>query len=432
MLRIVSGHRQRHCDQHVLNLESLAVVIDLLIWLMQLHVPVHRLLPLSTVALAIEAPVMTGQQAIGVLVGVDPRRCHPGRFEHRDRLVLHAEQGKRLRLVSFRIEEQRIARAGWAAELLLEAADLRLEHRHLALIEPDCLTVASDDLRVAKLEGQADQLRSRRAMPPAVLRPDLLAESRQAEQMTKHGIRVQPAVRRHQEHIGDRHQRRVIVQPERPRDRPLPRLRQILIVPCHQSRIQRRQEHHRAGTDIDPRAAQHAEPFPQRIDRRTIIRHPDLSASPQLALRGDLSRCLIVVRGGLVDQWQDELHDKFGLRFEILTADLVSATPPSESPFAEHPRLIARMDQLARNDALLEHLRGTDWDVVIVDEAHRMAAHYFGGELKTTRRYQLGQLLGGVARHLLLMTATPHAGKEEDFQLFLALLDPDRYEGRYR
>jgi superfamily II DNA or RNA helicase len=152
----------------------------------------------------------------------------------------------------------------------------------------------------------------------------------------------------------------------------------------------------------------------------------------ELALRGDLSRCLIVVPGGLVDQWQDELHDKFGLRFEILTADLVSATPPSENPFTEHPRLIARMDQLARNDSLLDHLRGTDWDVVVVDEAHRMAAHYFGGELKTTRRYQLGQLLGAVARHLLLMTATPHAGKEEDFQLFLALLDPDRYEGRYR
>jgi len=152
----------------------------------------------------------------------------------------------------------------------------------------------------------------------------------------------------------------------------------------------------------------------------------------ELALRGDLRRCLIVVPGGLVDQWQDELHDKFGLRFEILTADLVNATPPSENPFAEHLRLIARMDQLARNDALLNHLRATDWDVVVVDEAHRMAAHYFGGELKTTRRYQLGQLLGGVARHLLLMTATPHAGKEEDFQLFLALLDPDRYEGRYR
>jgi len=152
----------------------------------------------------------------------------------------------------------------------------------------------------------------------------------------------------------------------------------------------------------------------------------------ELTLRGDLARCLIVVPGGLVDQWQDELHDKFGLRFEILTADLVTATPPSENPFADHPRLIARMDHLARNDALQAHLERTDWDVIVVDEAHRMAAHYFGAELKTTKRYQLGQLLGKITRHLLLMTATPHAGKEEDFQLFLALLDPDRFEGRYR
>ena len=53
-----------------------------------------------------------------------------------------------------------------------------------------------------------------------------------------------------------------------------------------------------------------------------------------------------------------------------------------------------------------------------------MSAHYFGGKLEKTKRYQLGELLGGITRHLLLMTATPHSGKEEDFQLFLALLDP--------
>jgi superfamily II DNA or RNA helicase len=152
----------------------------------------------------------------------------------------------------------------------------------------------------------------------------------------------------------------------------------------------------------------------------------------ELTLRGDLQRCLIVVPGGLVDQWQDELHDKLGLRFDIFTADLVAATPPSENPFLEHPRLIVRMDQVARSDQLLAHLGRTEWDVVVVDEAHKMAAHYFGAELKTTKRYQLGQLLGGITRHLLLMTATPHSGKEEDFQAFLALLDPDRFEGRYR
>lgn len=61
-----------------------------------------------------------------------------------------------------------------------------------------------------------------------------------------------------------------------------------------------------------------------------------------------------------------------------------------------------------------------------------MSAHYYGGELQTTKRYEVGRLLGRVSRHLLLMTATPHAGKEEDFQLFLALLDSDRFEGRYR
>uniref|UniRef100_UPI002AD4796D helicase-related protein n=1 Tax=unclassified Frankia TaxID=2632575 RepID=UPI002AD4796D len=55
-----------------------------------------------------------------------------------------------------------------------------------------------------------------------------------------------------------------------------------------------------------------------------------------------------------------------------------------------------------------------------------------GYGVKTTRRYQLGELLGKVSRHLLLMTATPHAGKQEDFQLFLALLDGDRFEGRFR
>ncbi|RPK49465.1 RNA polymerase-associated protein RapA [Streptomyces sp. ADI91-18] len=151
----------------------------------------------------------------------------------------------------------------------------------------------------------------------------------------------------------------------------------------------------------------------------------------ELLLRGDLDRCLIVAPGSLVEQWQDELLEKFGLRFELLTRSLVDSTPDT-SVFENHPRLIARMDQLSRSDELLEQLRHTDWDLVVVDEAHRMSAHWFGNELKTTRRYQLGQLLGSIARHFLLMTATPHAGKEDDFQLFLALLDSDRFEGKYR
>ncbi|PWU52347.1 helicase [Micromonospora sp. S4605] len=151
----------------------------------------------------------------------------------------------------------------------------------------------------------------------------------------------------------------------------------------------------------------------------------------ELMLRGDLARCLVVAPGALVDQWQEELLDKFGLRFELLTRGMVDATLDG-SVFEHHPLLIARMDQLSRADDIKERLEETDWDLVVVDEAHRMSAHYFGSELKTTKRYELGRLLGRVARHFLLMTATPHAGKEEDFQLFMALLDADRFEGRYR
>ena len=151
----------------------------------------------------------------------------------------------------------------------------------------------------------------------------------------------------------------------------------------------------------------------------------------ELILREDVKRCLVVAPGGLVEQWQDELYLKFGLAFEILTPQF-SETVFGTSAFEQHPLLIARMDQLARNEDLLAELAKSEWDLVIVDEAHRMGAHYFGGKLEKTKRFQLGEMLGEITRHLLLMTATPHSGKEEDFQLFLTLLDRDRFEGKYQ
>ena len=93
---------------------------------------------------------------------------------------------------------------------------------------------------------------------------------------------------------------------------------------------------------------------------------------------------------------------------------------------------MAKMDQVSRPEELTAALERTDLDLVVVDKAHRTSAHYVGQERKLTKRYQLGLLLGRIARHLLLMTATPHPGKEEDFQLFMALLDGDRFEGRFR
>jgi superfamily II DNA or RNA helicase len=151
----------------------------------------------------------------------------------------------------------------------------------------------------------------------------------------------------------------------------------------------------------------------------------------ELMLRGDLQRCLIVAPGGLVAQWQDELSEKFSLEFSILTRELIEASRTGD-PFNERNLMIARLDHLSRNEDLVARLGSQEWDLVVVDEAHRMAAHYFGNEVKETKRYRLGKALGATARHLLLMTATPHAGKEEDFQLFMALLDADRFEGKAR
>ncbi|MDQ6797218.1 MAG: DEAD/DEAH box helicase, partial [Actinomycetota bacterium] len=149
----------------------------------------------------------------------------------------------------------------------------------------------------------------------------------------------------------------------------------------------------------------------------------------ELMLRGDLRRCIIVAPGGLVTQWQDEMRERFGLRFDILTRESIEAAATAD-PFADHDLLIARLDHLSRNDDLVQRLARSEWDLAVVDEAHRMSAHRFGAEVKETKRYRLGKVLGQASRHLLLMTATPHAGKDEDFQLFLALLDPDRFEGR--
>src|SRR3954447_22086124 len=151
----------------------------------------------------------------------------------------------------------------------------------------------------------------------------------------------------------------------------------------------------------------------------------------ELLLRDDVRQCLIVAPGGLVEQWQDELFFKFGLRFDLLTNQLIDSQV-NLNVFESNPLLIARMDQLSRNEQLQAQLKETEWDLIVVDEAHRMGAHYFGGKLEKTKRFQLGELLGEITRHLLLMTATPHSGKEEDFQLFLTLLDRDRFEGKQK
>ena len=151
----------------------------------------------------------------------------------------------------------------------------------------------------------------------------------------------------------------------------------------------------------------------------------------ELLMRSDAKRVLIVAPGSLVEQWQDELFEKFGLSFSLFSREQVEQSR-SGNPFDDLDLMVARVDQLARAEDLQEKLRLSHWDLVVVDEAHKLSANYFGTKVNKTKRFQLGELLGSITRHFLLMTATPHNGKEEDFQLFMSLLDSDRFYGKFR
>ena len=105
----------------------------------------------------------------------------------------------------------------------------------------------------------------------------------------------------------------------------------------------------------------------------------------ELVARGDLERCMVVCPGSLVEQWQDELWQKFMLPFEIVAREQIEASRTG-NPFVEMNMAICRLDHLSRSEDVQATLEGTEWDLIVVDEAHKMSASFSGGEINRTKR----------------------------------------------
>ena len=142
----------------------------------------------------------------------------------------------------------------------------------------------------------------------------------------------------------------------------------------------------------------------------------------ELMLRGLAERILVVCPANLAFQWQRELREKFDEKFLVLKGSDIR-DQFGVNQWMEQKRVITSLD-LAKRDEILPGLRQVHWDLVIVDEAHRMS---WSPPAKKTARYALGELLRDSADHILLLTATPHKGDPKNFTLFLQLLDRDAY-----
>jgi superfamily II DNA or RNA helicase len=143
----------------------------------------------------------------------------------------------------------------------------------------------------------------------------------------------------------------------------------------------------------------------------------------ELKIRGLVSRVLIVAPANLTFQWQREMKDKFRESFDIMRGDILR-TQYGQNPWQEHNQVVTSVSWISRVDDARESLLRSTWDLIIVDEAHKMSAYSAD---KKTLAFQLGEALSKRTDHFLLMTATPHKGDPENFRLFLSLLDADVY-----
>ncbi len=142
----------------------------------------------------------------------------------------------------------------------------------------------------------------------------------------------------------------------------------------------------------------------------------------ELKFRRLVDRILIVVPGHLKDQWRRELKERFEENFIIVDRNYMSSLY-GESPWDREKQIITSMD-FAKQDEILSSLSSSHFDLVIVDEAHKMSAYKYGEKIQKSKRYKFGETLSAITEHLLFLTATPHKGDPENFRLFLDLLEP--------
>lgn len=158
----------------------------------------------------------------------------------------------------------------------------------------------------------------------------------------------------------------------------------------------------------------------------------------ELASRGELTRALMVVPAGLVNNWHRELNEVFNLEFEVFGSE-GDITDRKTNAFAKHDRLIASIDTLKRPARIKRLLDAPRWDLVVFDEAHHLTAYRIGGKVRKTENYKLAEALKDHSRDLMLLSATPHQGNHFQFWMLAQLLNStlfsspdDMLENRHR
>lgn len=148
----------------------------------------------------------------------------------------------------------------------------------------------------------------------------------------------------------------------------------------------------------------------------------------ELLFRGVIQKVLVITPGGLTKQWaEEELQEKFGLHARLVNRASFEAEPAQFSRY-DDGIFVTSIDFLARNEGCLNAAAQVQWDIIVVDEAHKLSAYEYGAKIEESARYKAVKALANKTDHLLFLTATPHRGRKDTFRRLLLLLDEDLFQ----